>query len=74
MFKQYKIENQRGTGHVSSENGDASAVRALLEGQRNQRELEGSLELMKRGLEMMNPPKPALTCKYNAFTKTTVCN
>ena len=34
----------------------------------------GSLELMRRGLEMMNPPKPALTCKYNAFTKTTVCN
>jgi hypothetical protein len=49
-------------------------VREQLEEQKKQRQLEGSLELMKRCFEMMNPPKPALTCKYNTFTKTTVCN
>jgi TPR repeat protein len=49
-------------------------VREQLEEQRNQRQLEGSLELMRRGFEMMSPPKPKLTCKYNTFTKTTVCN
>ena len=45
-----------------------------LEEQKKQRQLEGALELMKRGSEMLNPPKPRITCKYNAFTKTTVCN
>jgi hypothetical protein len=59
---------------IQNNTGDASAVHALLEEQRSQRQLEGALELMKRGSEMMNPPKPALTCKYNAFTRTTVCN
>ena len=74
MLELYNIQNQRGTGSISLENGDASTVRALLEYQRNQRKLEGALELMKRGLETMNLPKPALTCKDNAFTKTMVCN
>jgi TPR repeat protein len=49
-------------------------VREQLQEQKKQRQLEGSLELMRRGLEMMSPPKPKLTCKYNSFTKTTVCN
>jgi len=49
-------------------------VREQLQEQKKQRQLEGSLELMRRGFEMMSPPKPKLTCKYNTFTKTTVCN
>jgi hypothetical protein len=77
LYKLEKSKSQTRTviqNKVPSGNGDASAVRALLEEQKRQRELEGSLELMKRGLEMMNGPKPKLTCKYNTLTKTTVCN
>ena len=59
---------------IQNNSGDSSAVRALLEEQKKQRQLEGALELMKRGSEMMNPPKPRIACKYNSFTKTTVCN
>jgi len=71
MLELYKIDNQPS---ITTNNSDSGAVRALLEEQKKQRQLEGSLELMKRGLEMMNPPKPKITCKYNAFTRTTVCN
>jgi hypothetical protein len=59
---------------IQNNSGDSSAVRALLEEQKKQRQLEGALELMKRSSEMLNPPKPRITCKYNALTKTTVCN
>jgi len=76
MFELYKLNKSKSQTQTVIQNntGDNSAVRALLEEQRKQRQLEGSLELMKRGFEMMNPPKPKLTCKYNTFTKTTVCN
>ena len=66
--------NKRPQTVIQNNTGDSSAVRALLEEQKKQRQLEGSLELMKRGFEMMSPPKPKLTCKYNSLTKTTVCN
>ena len=59
---------------IQNNSGDSSAVRALLEKQKKQRQLEGSLELMKRGLEIMSPPKPRITCRYSAISKTTVCN
>jgi hypothetical protein len=59
---------------IQNNSGNGAAVRALLEEQKKQRQLDGSLELMKRSLEMLNPPTPKLTCKYNSFTRTTVCN
>jgi hypothetical protein len=76
MFDLYKLEKSKSQTRTVIQNntGDASAVRALLEEQKKQRQLEGSLEMMRRGFEMMSPPKPKLTCKYNSFTKTTVCN
>ena len=54
----------------------------LIREQVKKRKLEGSLEMMRRGLEMMIPPKPRLLpapklpviCSYFARTKTTVCN
>ena len=66
--------NNRPQTVIQNNTGDSSAVRALLEEQKKQRQLEGALELMKRGSEMMSGPKPKLTCKYNTFTKTTVCH
>jgi TPR repeat protein len=76
MFDLYKLEKSKSQPPtvIQNNSGDSSAVRALLEEQKKQRQLEGALELMKRGSEMLNPPKPRITCKYNSFTKTTVCN
>ena len=76
MFDLYKLEKSKSQTRTVIQNNtdDGSAVRALLEEQKKQRQLEGSLELMRRGFEMMSPPKPKLTCKYNTFTKTTICN
>jgi hypothetical protein len=76
VFDLYKLEKSKSQPPtvIQNNSGDSSAVRALLEEQKKQRQLEGALELMKRGSEMMSPPKPKLTCKYNTFTKTTVCN
>ena len=51
-------------------------VREQLKEQQRQREineLNGLLELGKQGLEMMQPPKPALTCTYNPSNQTTTC-
>lgn len=59
---------------IHNNTGDSSVVRALLEEQEKQRQLEGSIELIRSGMEMLSPPKPKLTCKYNTLTKTTVCN
>ena len=54
--------------------GSDPAVRALLEEQKRQRELEGSLELMKKGLEMMQPPQsPTVRCTNNKATSTITC-
>jgi hypothetical protein len=75
-FDLYKLKRSKSQAPtvIQNNSGDNSAVRALLEEQQRQRQLEGSLELMQRGLDMMNPPKPRITCKYNQYTKTTVCN
>lgn len=70
MLELYKIDKQPG---ITTNNGDSGAVRALLEEQKRQRELEGSLELMQRGLEMMQPPKPKLSCTYNPVLRRTTC-
>jgi hypothetical protein len=74
MLELYKLDNQPSITTNNRNNSDSGAVRALLEEQRKQRQLEGSLEMMKRGLEMMSPPKPKLNCRYNPITYTTVCN
>jgi hypothetical protein len=59
---------------IQNNTGSDPAVRALLEEQKRQRELDGALELMKRGNEMMQPPKPKLTCTYNPVLRQTTCN
>jgi hypothetical protein len=76
MFDMYKMGNSKPHPPTVIQNntGDSSAVRAMLEEQKRQREFEASMELMQRGLDMMNPPKPRITCKYNQYTKTTVCD
>jgi hypothetical protein len=54
--------------------GTDPAVRALLEEQQRQRQLEGSLELMEKGLEMMQPPQsPTVRCTNNTATSTITC-
>jgi hypothetical protein len=77
MFELYKLEKSSSSKTqtvIQNNTGDNSAVRSLLEEQKKQRQFDNSLELMQRGLEMMNPTRPKLTCKYNSLTKTTVCN
>jgi len=77
MFELYKLEKSSSSKTqtvIQNNTGDNSAVRTLLEEQKKQRQFNNSLELMQRGLEIMNPTRPKLTCKYNSFTKTTVCN
>jgi hypothetical protein len=66
--------NNRPQTVIQKNTSDDSAVRALLEEQQRQRELEGSLEMMRRGFEMMSPPKPKLSCTYDPYTYKTVCN
>ena len=48
---------------------------ALLEEQQRQRKLNRSLEIMRWGYRMMNPPepKPKLSCTHNPLTYKTVC-
>ena len=53
MVELYKIDNQPS---ITTNDSDTAAIRALLEEQKRQRQLEGSLELMKQGLEMMKQP------------------
>ena len=72
--RQYKSAIDARNANAAAQASQIETQNMLIREQTNQRKWEGSLELMKRGLEMMNPFKPALTCKYNAFTKTTVCN
>ena len=73
LYKQSQSTSQSQT--INQQNlDDNSGIRALLEEQKKQRQLEAALELMKQGSEMMNPPKPKLTCKYNPLTYKTVCN
>jgi hypothetical protein len=73
LYKQSQSTSQSQT--INQQNlDDNSGVRALLEEQKKQRQLEAALELMKQGSEMMNPPNPKLTCKYNPLTYKTVCN
>jgi len=72
MLELYKIDNQPG---INTNNSDSSAIRGLLEEQKKQRELDGALELMKRGSDMMKPPaqNPTTTCQFNRITNTMVC-
>ena len=53
--------NTRPQTVMQNNTGDSSAVRALLEEQKKKRQLEGALELMKRGSELMNQSNPKLT-------------
>ena len=69
MLELYKLENQP---RASNNNSDSAAVRALLEEQRRQREVDSGLEMMKRGLDMMGP-KPSVTCQFNNIMNTMVC-
>ena len=77
MFDLYKLEKAKSQTPtiIQNNSGDSSAVRALLEEQKKQRQLEGSLELMKRGFEMMKPParRPTTRCQFNRITNSMVC-
>jgi hypothetical protein len=84
LFDLYKVKQQKEQKYAAaveqaSQNKSAideqnRLVREQLEEQRNQRQLEGALEMMRRGFEMMRPPKLKLSCTYNSLMKITVCN
>lgn len=70
MLELFKLDKQ---SNAATNNNDFGAVGALLEEQKRQRELEGSLELMQRGLDMMRP-KPSVKCQFNRIMNTMTCN
>ena len=75
MFDLYKLEkSQSQTRTVIQNNTDAASAR--LKEQRRQRQLEGSLELMRRGFDMMSPSRntttqptfPSPPKRYNCYS------
>ena len=73
MFDLYKLAKSKSPSRtvIQNNSADSSAIRSLLEEQKKQRQLERSLEPIKRGLEIMPPPKPRTTFRYSAISKTT---
>jgi uncharacterized protein len=75
MFDLYKLEKSQSQTRAVIQN-NTGAASARLEEQRRQRQLEGSLELMRRGVEMMSPSKnttnqptfPSPPKRYNCYS------
>jgi len=74
-FDIYKLELSKTTNMLTS-SGNANRTitsNAILEEQKRQNDLENNLQLLQRSLDLLNPTKPKLTCKYNSIFKNTTC-
>ena len=69
-----EAENANAAARAAQIDAQNRLIREQLKEQQKQREIDGLLELGRQGLEMMQPPKPALTCTYNPFLRQTTCN
>ena len=76
MFELYKLEevakqNQMTRAAIANASAEQSS---LLRQQIEEQKFESGMRLLQQSANILNAPSPTITCKYNAITRTTVCN
>ena len=75
IFDIYKLEllKTKNTLNTSGKGKSHMSLNNILEEQKRQNDIENNLKLLQRSLDLLNPTKPKLTCKYNSVFKNTTC-